>query len=1621
MLKLLIKETYGIILKRLLSSKWLTKWNLDKNLISEYLNSDIFQKDLYQLITDKAYSCKSILNLCQALLDSLVPITDNFQWLEYIYQYALSKSFNEAVTIELHSELDSACELYLNISVILNETQKKTQDNTWQSLYPMEFLCMEEEAQLEDKEEYVKFVDSFKNEYIYEMMKLSDELYSFNTLDHICGVHYLALYISRQLKAIGISIDLGRVSGSAAGHDIGKYGCVRNEAKRVPYLHYYYSDKWFMRHDINYIRNIAINHSTWDLELENLSIEGLILIYSDFRVKNKIDSIKPLMYIYTLEESFDVILKKLDNLDEAKEKRYHKVYSKLKDFEDFLRNMNITTEIVPVQNISYSYNLSEPQYELMHGKTVIDNLKFISIRHNIQLMYKLRNQCSLDEILESARSEKDWKNLREYLQVFEEYSTYLTQNQKLQTIKFLYEHLIHPEDDIRRHSSEILGTLIAIFDEDYSKEIPNNVILQKPTITSFSLLQEYITLLLFPENTIIPLHRTWLGHSLSIFTNSLFFHCKKSLIPSYRTIYMKYFTDKNFKNSETILFLLESAKYIPLLYFSDDLQQLFDFILYSMKKRSNTLRICAYECAIELISKLNTEIYFYEGLKNHITMVNIKSTSPVENMLLLKLSRLLALSESIKTFEYLCKMDEKKSPEMFLNNLKTATEWIKKKNQVDLLLNYTLNDSRISSIHTAIHFCNLLKVSAIESVRNHAGSAILQLMPQLSLSERNEISVELLRAIEIEGHHFTEYIPNYLGIVILYLQPKELDEILDDLTLKIKISKASVKALILKTIGITIEHYEDYKVRFDDNNLDYDNRMLKLLGILLNGLSDFNNQVKQAAYNSLGQGIFSSEYLNLSQKYRIFNLIAKKILTLIANCAEDDLLFLSASAALKHIYKFISEYIFLHGDIKIYTPKKIAFFPGSFDPFSLSHKEIAKTIRNCGFEVYLSVDEFSWSKKTLPNLLRRNILNMSIADELNMYLFPHNLPINIANEDDLFYLKKSFSTLIIYVVVGSDVILNASSYNSPKTPNSIHSFNHIIFERAKSKKLEAVAKQITGEIEWITLAQKYNEISSTQIRTYIDENRDISSLVDPMVQQYIYENGFYQRESQDKSLTKPLIINIEICSLLNMDILQQLSKLFNHKSNDLQKLILSIFEKPSGRLLLIRDNSTNKILAFSLFHWLRSNILYEELLDSKAAEHIRQNSIGRILLIDGLFIAYPDKNKKLEQILLTETLAFAISRDYEYAIFKAGMKDLASNTFFELLRLQGFMPIDVHNKLNPIWCVNMSSPCILNLDIENVLKEPFRSDLKVTQTIASCRKRLQESLTALYPGKLMLSFDSDMLHQQMIKKICYENNVSTEIYSPRKLGSHMCVPYGDILDRYVVPNTVTKSLHTEKLFQADMCDFRIGEFPHYLQLENQVKTLKSFKRSVILVDNLLHKGYRLKALDPLFSKEGIKIQKVIAGILSGRGKDLMSIQNKEVDSVYFIPKLKLWFSENSLYPFIGGDFLWRGAYPQRNLYPSINLILPYTSPTFIKDASTTSIFRLSKVCLENSINILYALENQYHLINGRNLNLASLGQVFTIPRCPDHGKNVDYNLSLTPSHYLLNDLELLNRLDNIIR
>jgi hypothetical protein len=407
------------------------------------------------------------------------------------------------------------------------------------------------------------------------------------------------------------------------------------------------------------------------------------------------------------------------------------------------------------------------------------------------------------------------------------------------------------------------------------------------------------------------------------------------------------------------------------------------------------------------------------------------------------------------------------------------------------------------------------------------------------------------------------------------------------------------------------------------------------------------------------------------------------------------------------------------------------------------------------------------------------------------------------------------------------------------------------------------------------------------------------------------------------------------------------------------------------------------------------------------------------MIIDGVYTLRDKKNKSslknLEQLILSETLSFCIGKDYSFAIFKDMINQYPAISLNELLKLMGFYRLPYMDEKKPVFIVDMTKPCILNLDTETIIKDPFSKSKNIQRAIISSRKRLMKAVTNFYPGNIVLPFNINFTNQTLVKKICDINQVSIIPSIPRQLGDSICVPFGKILHKLAVPNTVTKSLHTEKTFDSDMKDFNIVSFPNYLTLENQVKIIKSFNMPVILVDDYLHRGYRIKTLEPLFKKFNIQVKKIVVGAISGSGREIAHLLNRDVEYAYFIPNLRLWFNECELFPFIGGDALKRTKSNQGNLVRSINPILPYAFPHLIKNVSETSIFEFSKVCIENALNILSALENEYQIIQQRKLTLGHLGEVIIYPRYPDQGEDMDYNLNLSPTHYLKNDLELLNR------
>ncbi len=145
----------------------------------------------------------------------------------------------------------------------------------------------------------------------------------------------------------------------------------------------------------------------------------------------------------------------------------------------------------------------------------------------------------------------------------------------------------------------------------------------------------------------------------------------------------------------------------------------------------------------------------------------------------------------------------------------------------------------------------------------------------------------------------------------------------------------------------------------------------------------------------------------------------------------------------------------------------------------------------------------------------------------------------------------------------------------------------------------------------------------------------------------------------------------------------------------------------------------------------------------------------------------------------------------------------------------------------------------------------------------------------------------------------------------------------------------------------------------------------------------------------------------------------MTVQQREVDSVYFVPNLRAWFVESSLYPFMGGDGVTRDIGTIGDAFTAINLIMPYVKPKFLWDTDEEALFRFSKVCLENVRDIFLVIEEEYQNTFQRKLTLDRLSEAILFPRLPDIGQCLDYDRSISASAYVNSDIEKLIRLKGL--
>lgn len=1435
--------------------------------------------------------------------------------------------------------------------------------------------------------EYIRMKKLAYDNYIYEFMRLGSELTPFNTLGHVAGVHYIAMHAARQLLAAGVPVDLGRISGAAATHDIGKYGCRKHEERRVPYLHYYYTDYCLSSNGLGGIAHIAANHSVWDLELENLSVESLLLIYADFRSKSTRESGGEIIHFYSLRQAFDVILSKLDNVDEAKRNRYIRVYSKLSDFENYMKEHGVDPYIPDrAEAWPHDYLCADPltsHYEeretsLLSGEDVIDQIRFRSIDHNIRMMRRFGDPQLFGNLLEDARSETDWKNLRTYIDILRRYSTYMSDVQKSMTLRFFYDQLAHSESDIREQTATAMGYIVAKYRVEYKKELPEDIPAADDNVTNLSMFSQYIELLLHPDHKYTDIHRRWIISSTDFFVREVVRSCRPSCRHRYYSILEKYYTDKD--ADEELLIVLMNTVLLAEPELCPD---------------SFAKRVCGFANDISGRYSRDVDIAANEVLWRYKDITEEEAEKRIRSLLGIGAD---ALS------------DDQLSA-MFLDDLKSHVSWLVKRANIYVMSQPEVrNAERGRLLHIATHFANLIKVSETVIVRRRAGEALLDMLTDLPMDQRNELMVELFNGLEIEDYQFSGIIPDYLGVVILHLRPDELDEVIAELGKMVNTSSDRIATAALNTLAVALENYSRYEYLSSD--VSGEKRRMHILGLLMKGCSHFRKAVSREAFRLTGANIFASSILSDEEKWDIGIHCYRRLLMLLPEDHEySDLDFCNNAAMLNSVYRFISDYQHEVRSLAFPDERPAVFFPGTFDPFSLGHKAIAATIRDMGFDIYLAIDEFSWSKKTLPHKLRKEIARMSVSDEEGIYIFPDRIPVNIANPEDLAVLKKCFEGRELYIAMGSDVVMNASAYRAEPCENSIHSFNHIIFAR-EARKIDADgdAYPVTGKVISLTLQKYYEDISSTRIRENIDLGRDISTLIDPVAQAYIYENNYYTREPAYKHVMQAMELRIhtyEPGEKTDEDYFRSALS-----GGDGRVDVLAGYLAGADVRKVIIESSEYSLSAAAGAKRVRTSELLEEFGDIRVASYIRSHCGGETAVIGAFYVSGGKNVSYIRQILLTELLASLMARDYTYAVFRPVCGEAADPLAVPTMVRQGFVNIS-EDPDNPLYAVDMKNPVVIFRDAETVIKDPLNKNPQVQKAIDEAHDDLLASFREIFPGKLLVSFNTSAVYSKIVDIVAATNGVSTDPDPLRRRGPYMSVPFGKALSDVVVPNTVTKALRTEKYFNNDLRGFSIRESRGYQPLDDQARTLRSFRRPVILVDDLLHSGQRMRKIDSVLRSQNVAVHKVVVGLLTGNALDEMKIRGRDTSSAYFIPSITLWINERDCYPFIGGDGI---DSPDAGENASVNMILPYTGLIFTAGGDPGSLYRYSLTCLENALRILRTIEQEYQKTFEKKLTIGRLGAVITRPRFPLLGAGLEYDEHTAPSVYIENEIRKLKRL-----
>ena len=146
-------------------------------------------------------SCAQVLETCRPLLDRVCPGEPEGGWLDYCGQYIKNIMFPEGGFAPAQPEFGDGAILYLTVLQILLDQERSALP--FDPMMDFHFLTEEEYVQCDHAREYRWLLKYWREEFVYELMRLGMEVSPYKTLSHIAGVHYIAMTAARGLEEAG--------------------------------------------------------------------------------------------------------------------------------------------------------------------------------------------------------------------------------------------------------------------------------------------------------------------------------------------------------------------------------------------------------------------------------------------------------------------------------------------------------------------------------------------------------------------------------------------------------------------------------------------------------------------------------------------------------------------------------------------------------------------------------------------------------------------------------------------------------------------------------------------------------------------------------------------------------------------------------------------------------------------------------------------------------------------------------------------------------------------------------------------------------------------------------------------------------------------------------------------------------------------------------------------------------------------------------------------------------------------------------------------------------------------------------------------------------------------------